>query len=88
MDKDLRGYINEFPIDIRLHQASALSPFLFTMAMDELIQEEVPWGVLSTDNIVLIDETMEGFNKKLERWRYTLKVKDFRLSMLKIKYLK
>jgi len=34
-----------FPIDIRLHQGSPLSPFLFIIIMDELIreiQDEVP----------------------------------------------
>ena len=36
----------DFPIDIGLHQRSALSPFLFTTVMDELtrdIQDEIPW---------------------------------------------
>jgi len=49
-----------FPIDIGLHQGSALSPFLFAIIMDELtrgIQGEVSWCMLFPDYIVLIDET-------------------------------
>ena len=66
-----------------LHQGFALSPFLFTLVMDELtrgIQEEVPWCMLFTDDIVLIDETRKGVNVKLERWRHTLEVRGFRVT--------
>ena len=59
----------DFPIDIRLHQGSALSPFLITILMDELtreIQDEIPWNMLFANDIVLIDESREGVNTKLE----------------------
>ena len=36
---------------------------------------------------VLIDESREGVNTKLERWRDTLESKDFRLSRAKTEYL-
>jgi len=39
------GNMEYFPIDIELHQGSALNPFLFTIIMDKLkreIQDEVP----------------------------------------------
>ena len=58
--------------------------------MDELtkeIQDEIPWCMLFADDIVLIDESREGVNNKLERWRDTLEVKDFRLSRSKTEYL-
>jgi len=85
------GDIEDFPIDIRLHQGSSLSPFLFTIVMDELIrevQDEVPLCRLFADDIVLIDETRDGLNDKLERWRHTLECRGFRLSRSKIEYLK
>ena len=44
-----------------------MSLFLFTIVMDELIrgiQDEIPWCMLFTDDIVLIDETREGENIK------------------------
>jgi len=39
------GDMEDFPIDIGMHHGSALSPFLFTIVMDELtkeIQDEIP----------------------------------------------
>ena len=36
--------------------------------------------MLFADDIVLIDESMEGVNTKLERWRDTLEAKGIRWS--------
>ena len=58
--------------------------------MDELtkgIQDELPWCMLFADDIVLIDETREAVNGKLERWRHCLKSRGFRVSRSKIEYL-
>ena len=43
--------------------------------------------MLFPKDIVLINETKEGVNTKLERWRDTLEAKDFRLSRSKTEYL-
>jgi len=64
------GDTEYFPIDIWLHQGSSLSPFLFTIIMDELtreIQDEVPLRMLFANDIVLIDKTRSGPSEKLER---------------------
>ncbi|XP_019246563.1 PREDICTED: uncharacterized protein LOC109226224 [Nicotiana attenuata] len=61
-----------------LHQGSALSPFLFAMAMDVVtrhIQGEVLWYMLFADDIVLIDEMRDGINARLEVWTETLESK-------------
>ncbi|EXB56439.1 putative CRM domain-containing protein [Morus notabilis] len=61
------GYTAEFPIRIGLNQGSALSPYLFTIVMDELtreIQDRVPWCMLFADDKVLVDEHREGVNRK------------------------
>ena len=84
------GDMDDFSIDIGLHKGLMLSPFLFTITMDELtrgIQDELPWCILFADNIVLIDETRKGVNTKSEQWRNTLEAKGFRLSRLKTEYL-
>jgi len=85
------GITSDFSITIRLHQGSALSPFLFVIVMDELtraIQDEIPWYMLFADDIILVDETRAGVNAKLELCRQTLESRDFRLSMAKTEYMK
>nr|XP_009802765.1 PREDICTED: uncharacterized protein LOC104248237 [Nicotiana sylvestris] len=69
---------------------SALSPFLFALALEVLarhIQEELPLCMLFANDIVLIDETREGVNARLEVWKETLEFKGFKLSRSKTKYL-
>jgi len=85
------GDTEDVPIDIGLHQVSALSPFMFTILMDVLtkeIQGEVPWYMLFADDIIIIDKTSDGINRKLEQWRHTLEFRSFRLSRLKTEYLR
>jgi hypothetical protein len=72
-----------FPIKIGLHQGSALSPYLFALVMDEVtrnIQGDIPWCMLFTYDVVLVDESRAGVNRKLELWRQTLESKGFRVS--------
>nr|XP_009631961.1 uncharacterized protein LOC104121628 [Nicotiana tomentosiformis] len=73
-----------------LHQGSALSLFLYALALDVLtrhMQREVSWCMLFADDIILLDETRGGVNARLEVWRQTLEFKGFKLSMLKTEYL-
>ncbi|KAM1205409.1 hypothetical protein ACFX2G_006312 [Malus domestica] len=58
--------------------------------MDELtghIQDDIPWCMLFTDNIVLIDETQEWVNVKLNLWREVLESKGLRLRRSKTEYI-
>ncbi|XP_070042537.1 secreted RxLR effector protein 78-like [Nicotiana tomentosiformis] len=63
------GDSEPFPVVMELYQGSALSSFLFALAMDALthhIQGEVSWCMLFADDIVLIDETRCGVNEIVE----------------------
>jgi hypothetical protein len=63
------GDTNDFPINIGLHQGSALSPYLLVLVMDEVtrdIQGGIPWCMLFADDVVLMDESMTGVDQKLE----------------------
>ena len=69
--RTLVGNIDDFLVDIGLHQGSELNPFLFIILMDELtrrIHDEIPWCMLFVDDIVRIDETRDEVNFNLERW--------------------
>ena len=58
-----------FLIKLGLHQGSTLSPFIFTVIMEEIsksIWETVPWCMFFTNDIVLVAETKEEANSKLE----------------------
>jgi hypothetical protein len=54
------GDTNDFPINIELHQWSALSPYLFALVMDEVtrdIQDGIPWCMLFVDYVILVNES-------------------------------
>jgi hypothetical protein len=86
------GDINDFSINIGLHQRSALSPYLFALVMDEVtrdIQGGIPpWCMLFVDDVILVDESRTRVDQKFELWRRTLEAKDFRLSRSKTEYMK
>lgn len=44
------------------------------------IHGDIPWCMLFTDDVVLVDDNRAGINTKLELWRQTLELKGFRLS--------
>jgi hypothetical protein len=82
---------NDFPINIGLHQGSALNPYLFALVMDEVIRDiqgGIPWCMLFADDVVLVDESRTGVDQKLKLWRRTLEAKCFRLSRSKMEYIK
>ncbi len=43
--------------------------------------------MIFADDIVLMDETRDGVNRKLKLWRSTLELKGFKLSRTKTEYM-
>ncbi|KAD2806036.1 hypothetical protein E3N88_39413 [Mikania micrantha] len=79
-----------FPVEVGPHQGSALSPFLFAVILDELsrsIQAHIPWCMLFADDIVLVVETKEKLNVRLEEWRTALEQRGLRISRTKTEYI-
>jgi hypothetical protein len=69
------GDTDDYPIKIGLLQGSALSPYLFVLVIDEVtrdIQGDFPWCMLFADDVVLVNDSRTGVNRKLELWRQTL----------------
>jgi hypothetical protein len=59
--------------------------------MDEVtrdIQGDIPWCMLFADDMVLVNDSRAGINRKLELWRDTLESKGFKLSRTKTEYMR
>ena len=84
------GTTESFKVKVRLHQGSALSPFLFAVIMDRLTDEvrrEPPWTMLFADDIVICEETREEVERRLKSWRYALERRGMKVSRSKTEYL-
>ncbi|GJV57816.1 retrovirus-related pol polyprotein LINE-1 [Tanacetum coccineum] len=85
------GSTEFFQVEVGLHQGSAISLYLFTLILDELsrgIQESIPWCMIFADDIVLIVESAEGLNNRIEKWREALEDNGLRVSREKTEYLR
>nr|GEU82773.1 hypothetical protein [Tanacetum cinerariifolium] len=82
----------QLPSEVELHQGSTISPHLFALISDELsrgIQDDIPWCMIFADDIVLVSESAEGLNDRLENWREALEANGLRVSRReKTKYLR
>ena len=79
-----------FKVKVGLHQGSVLSPFLFAVIMDRLMDEvkrEPLWTMLFADDIVICEETREEVELRLESWRYALEKRGIKVSRSKTEYL-
>ncbi|MCI4382152.1 hypothetical protein PGIGA_G00260540 [Pangasianodon gigas] len=84
------GQTEEFKVEVGLHQGSALSPFLFTMVMDQLseeVRQESPRTMMNADDIVICSESREQVEENLERWRFALERRGMKVSRSKTEYM-
>ena len=85
------GTTELFPVEVGLHQGSALSPYLFTLILDELssgLQEKLPWCLIFADDIALISKSTEDLNFRLKKWISALEDNGLRVSREKTEYLR
>ncbi|KAK3553111.1 hypothetical protein QTP86_031688 [Hemibagrus guttatus] len=84
------GQIEEFKVEVGLHQGSALSPFLFAMVMDQLseeVRQESPWTMMFADDLVICSQSREQVEENLERWRFALERRGMKVSRSKTEYM-
>ncbi|XP_037772663.1 uncharacterized protein LOC119568275 [Penaeus monodon] len=83
------GMTDGFEVKVGLHQGSALSPILFNVVMDvmtEEVREEPPWCILYADYIVLVAETKQELQRKMEGWRTAMESRGQKISRKKTEY--
>ena len=85
------GLTESFPVNVGLHQGSALSPYLFDLVMDVVsqgIRDQSPWCMLFADDIVLCSTRREVVEEKLEEWRREIEGRGLKISRKKTEYLR
>ena len=85
-----KGETEYFPIEVGLHQGSALSPLLFIIIMDVLtenIEKDPPWAMTFADDLVLCAMTREEVEEDLETWRVVFERHGLKISRTKTEYL-
>lgn len=84
------GMTDTFGVGVGLHQGSALNPFLFNIVFDVLtmnVREGTPWDMMYADDVVLVGESKEGVELRLEEWRSALESRGMIISKTKTKYM-
>ena len=84
------GVMDGFQVEVGLHQASALSPFLFAMVMDRLtdeVRQASLWTIMFADDSVIYCESRQQMEQNLERWRYVLERKRMKVTCSKTEYV-
>jgi hypothetical protein len=84
------GTSENFPINVGVHQGSALSPLLFILCMDTVtkdIQTKHPWTLLYADDVMIASETRNGLEQQVQEWKTRLEQFGLKLNIKKTEYL-
>uniref|UniRef100_A0A914WA90 Reverse transcriptase domain-containing protein n=1 Tax=Plectus sambesii TaxID=2011161 RepID=A0A914WA90_9BILA len=63
------GTFDSFPVNVGMHQGSALSPLLFVLVMDTItrdLQRNVPWTLLYADDLMLAAPSREELQQQVQ----------------------
>ncbi|EYC36369.1 hypothetical protein Y032_0903g2962 [Ancylostoma ceylanicum] len=84
------GTSKPFPVQVGVHQGSALSPLLFILCVDAItrdIQKSHPWCLLYADDVMLAAETREELEEEVQLWKERLQRYGLRLNIAKTEYM-
>ncbi|CAK1596411.1 unnamed protein product [Parnassius mnemosyne] len=80
-----------FSITVGVHQGSVLSPYLFSVILDELsasVQKlPQPWLLMYADNIALVDGDKGRLTRRVHAWREALENGGLKLNVAKTEYM-
>ena len=81
---------DRFPVNVSVHQGSALSPHLFILVMEEVTKEcrtGDPWELLYADDLALTGETKDEVTSMFMRWKEAMESKGLKVNMEKTKVI-
>lgn len=84
------GLSEKFPIEVGVHQGSALSPLLFKLVMEEAtksIRKGDPWELLYADDLVLTAESREAVKEMFDAWSSAMELRGLKVNIGKTKLL-
>ncbi|VDO95810.1 unnamed protein product [Heligmosomoides polygyrus] len=84
------GLTGKVDITVGVHQWSALSPFLFLLTLDCIVNnlEEGPLStIIYADEIALVADNQEELEEKVQLWQRALVDNDLRLNLKKTKFI-
>ena len=85
MDSEL---LEQFEVNVRMHQGSVLSPFLFAVVVDA-VTEFARVGALDellyADDLVLMSDIIEGLRDKFLKWNEAFWSKGLKVNLGKTK---
>ena len=90
MVKTKHGKSEEFEVKVGVHQGSVLSPLLFVVVMEVLMQdvrEGLLWELLYADNLVLMAESIEELKWKVLWWKECMQAKGLKMNIGKTKVM-
>ena len=76
----------EFEVKVGVHQGSVLSPILFAIVLKALsrgFSAGLPWEMLYADDLVIMADSLDELNEKLERWKAELSAKGLKVNTKK-----
>ena len=80
----------EFLVQVGVHQGSVLSPLLFAIAVDVILEnarEGLMNKILYANDLVLISESMENLKEKLLKWKEAFESKGLKVNLKKTKVM-
>lgn len=80
-------FIDDLLVQVELHQGSALSLLLIIVlvALSREIWPRCPEELLYANDVTVVNETLQGFKRRLEAWKGALKLKRLRVNFKKTK---
>ncbi|CAG5016528.1 unnamed protein product [Parnassius apollo] len=85
------GDTTPFPITLGVNQGSVLSPYLFSVILDELsasVQKlPQPWLLIYADDIALVDGDKGRLTRRVHAWREALENGGLKLNVAKMEYM-